>query len=161
MVGSVVRGAAGGLPMWRSGVSGRTLSGSPACGTGSDPGWEGDGTVCKVTFVSAEGEEMEVEGENGQHLLAIAHDNGIDLEGACEASLACSTCHVIVDEEYFDKLEYPEEEEEDMLDLAFGLTETSRLGCQIVMAPEIDGIRVTLPAATRNFAVDGYVPQPH
>ncbi|KHG12350.1 fdxB [Gossypium arboreum] len=81
---------------------------------------------------------------------------------ACEGSLACSTCHVIVmDMEYYNKLEDPTDEENDMLDLAFGLTETSRLGCQIVASPELDGIRLAIPAATRNFAVDGYVPKPH
>ncbi|PPD91211.1 hypothetical protein GOBAR_DD11851 [Gossypium barbadense] len=78
------------------------------------------------------------------------------LSGACEGSLACSTCHVIVmDMEYYNKLEDPTDEENDMLDLAFGLTETSRLGCQIVASPELDGIRLAIPAATRNFAVDG------
>lgn len=99
-------------------------------------------------------------GEMGQHLLAIAHENGIDLEGACEASLACSTCHVIVQEDFYGKLATPKDEEEDMLDLAFGLTDTSRLGCQIFMRPEIDGIRVTIPAATRNFTVETFVPKP-
>ncbi|KAA3477400.1 fdxB [Gossypium australe] len=75
---------------------------------------------------------------------------------ACEGSLACSTCHVIVmDMEYYNKLEDPADEKNDMLDLAFGLTETFRLGCQIVASPELDGIRLAIPAATRNFAVDG------
>ncbi|KAB5573109.1 hypothetical protein DKX38_000303 [Salix brachista] len=82
--------------------------------------------------------------------------------GACEGSLACSTCHVIVmDMEYFNKLEDPADEENDMLDLAFGLTETSRLGCQVIAKPELDGMRLAIPAATRNFAVDGYIPKPH
>ena len=71
-------------------------------------------------------------------------------KGACEGSLACSTCHVIVDPAWFKKLESPTEDEEDMLDLAFGLTQTSRLGCQIVMTDELDGLVVKLPAATRN-----------
>ncbi|KAK0595511.1 hypothetical protein LWI29_007384 [Acer saccharum] len=85
-----------------------------------------------------------------------------DEDGACEGSLACSTCHVIVmDMDYYNKLEDPTDEENDMLDLAFGLTESSRLGCQIVAKPELDGIRVAIPAATRNFAVDGFVPKPH
>ncbi|KAK8597637.1 hypothetical protein V6N13_095037 [Hibiscus sabdariffa] len=57
--------------------------------------------------------------------------------------------------------EDPADEENDMLDLAFGLTETSRLGCQIVASPELDGIRLAIPSATRNFAVDGYVAKPH
>lgn len=98
----------------------------------------------------------------GENLLEAAHDNNVDLEGACEGSLACSTCHVIVeDEEMFDKLPEPEDDENDMLDLAYGLKETSRLGCQIIAAPELDGLRVRIPSATRNFAVDGYVPKPH
>ncbi|KAI3710198.1 hypothetical protein L2E82_39972 [Cichorium intybus] len=81
---------------------------------------------------------------------------------ACEGSLACSTCHVIVmDVEQYNKLEDPTDEENDMLDLAFGLTETSRLGCQVIAKPELDGLRLALPAATRNFAVDGYKPKPH
>uniref|UniRef100_A0A803NTA3 2Fe-2S ferredoxin-type domain-containing protein n=1 Tax=Cannabis sativa TaxID=3483 RepID=A0A803NTA3_CANSA len=83
-------------------------------------------------------------------------------DGACEGSLACSTCHVIVmDMEYYNKLEEPTDEENDMLDLAFALTETSRLGCQVIAKPELDGVRLAIPAATRNFAVDGYVPKPH
>lgn len=80
-----------------------------------------------ITFVNADGSEKEVDAPNGLSVLEIAHKNGIDLEGACEGSLACSTCHVIVDEDWFDKLEEPTEEEEDMLDLAFGLQQTSRL----------------------------------
>ncbi|RXH76094.1 hypothetical protein DVH24_018982 [Malus domestica] len=66
-----------------------------------------------------------------------------------------------LDVDYYNKLEDPIDEENDMLDLAFGLTETSRLGCQVIAKPELDGIRLAIPAATRNFAVDGYVPKPH
>ena len=102
-----------------------------------------------------------MEGKVGQHLLEIAHENEIDLEGACEASLACSTCHVILEDTVFDTLEEPEEEEEDLLDLAFGLTHTSRLGCQVFLTKEMEGMRVMLPTATRNFYVDGHVPKPH
>ena len=75
----------------------------------------------------------------------------MDIEGACEGSLACSTCHVIVDAKWYGKLAEATEDEEDMLDLAFGLTETSRLGCQIVMSPALDGLEVSLPKATRNM----------
>ncbi|KAF3513834.1 hypothetical protein F2Q69_00009286 [Brassica cretica] len=67
----------------------------------------------------------------------------------------------IKDTEYYNKLEEPTDEENDMLDLAFALTETSRLGCQVIAKPEIDGIRLAIPSATRNFAVDGFVPKPH
>ena len=98
----------------------------------------------------------------GTNLLEAAHANNVDLEGACECSLACSTCHVVVeDPEIFKKLPEPTDDENDMLDLAFGLTETSRLGCQVVAENEIDGISVRIPGATRNFAVDGHVPKPH
>lgn len=108
----------------------------------------------KMTFITPEGERKEVEAPNGLSVLEIAHRNDIDLEGACEGSLACSTCHVVVDESWFDKLGEPTEDEEDMLDLAFALTHTSRLGCQIKMSDELDGLVVTLPSATRNMMLD-------
>ncbi|XP_035815276.1 adrenodoxin-like protein 2, mitochondrial isoform X5 [Zea mays] len=115
-----------------------------------------------VTFVNKDGSEKTIRVPVGMSMLEAAHENDIELEGACEGSLACSTCHVIVmDVNYYNKLEDPADEENDMLDLAFGLTETSRLGCQVIAKPELDGIRLALPVATRNFAVDGYVPKPH
>ncbi|KIH59659.1 2Fe-2S iron-sulfur cluster binding domain protein [Ancylostoma duodenale] len=85
----------------------------------------------------------------------------IELEGACEASCACSTCHVYVDQAYYDKLDEPKEEEDDMLDQAPALRHNSRLGCQITLRKDLDGITVSLPPITRNFYVDGHVPQPH
>ena len=115
----------------------------------------------RVIFTTAEGETIHVKAEEGDSILNVAHANNIDLEGACEGSLACSTCHVIVAPDFYKKLEEPSDEENDMLDLAFGLTETSRLGCQIVLSKELDGIHVRLPSATRNMAVDGYKPKPH
>ncbi|VVB12241.1 unnamed protein product [Arabis nemorensis] len=115
-----------------------------------------------VIFVDKDGEEIHVKVPIGMNILEAAHENDIELEGACEGSLACSTCHVIVmDTEYYNKLEEPTDEENDMLDLAFGLTETSRLGCQVIAKPELDGVRLAIPSATRNFAVDGFVPKPH
>ncbi|OAY65196.1 adrenodoxin-like protein 2, mitochondrial [Ananas comosus] len=115
-----------------------------------------------VTFVDKDGEETQIKVPIGMSMLEAAHENDIELEGACEGSLACSTCHIIItDVAYYNKLEDPTDEENDMLDLAFGLSETSRLGCQIIAKPELDGIRLALPVATRNFAVDGYVPKPH
>jgi ferredoxin, 2Fe-2S len=104
----------------------------------------------KMTFVERDGARREVDAPIGLSVLEIAHRHGVDIEGACEGSLACSTCHVIVDADWFRKLEQPTEDEEDMLDLAFGLTQTSRLGCQIVMTEDLDGLVVKLPAATRN-----------
>ena len=108
----------------------------------------------KMVFIEKNGNRKEVDAPLGLSVLEIAHRNHIDLEGACEGSLACSTCHVIVDEAWYDKLKPAEEGEEDMLDLAFGLTHTSRLGCQIKITEELDGLTVRLPAATRNMMVD-------
>ena len=104
----------------------------------------------KLTFIERNGEKREVDAPNGLSVMEVAHKYGVDIEGACEGSLACSTCHVIVDPSWFDKLAQPSEDEEDMLDLAFGLEKTSRLGCQIVMSDELDGLIVKLPSATRN-----------
>lgn len=104
----------------------------------------------KMTFIERDGTRKEVESPAGYSVLEIAHKHGVDIEGACEGSLACSTCHVIVDAEWYAKLAQPTEDEEDMLDLAFGLTATSRLGCQIVLTDALDGLVVKLPSATRN-----------
>ena len=105
----------------------------------------------RVTFIERDGRRCEVDAPLGLSLLEIAHKNGIDIEGACEGSLACSTCHVIVDPEWYDLLKEASEDEEDMLDLAFGLTATSRLGCQIIITEELDGLIVRLPSTTRNM----------
>ncbi|KAM0167809.1 hypothetical protein ACHAQE_000200 [Botrytis cinerea] len=79
------------------------------------------------------------------------------MEGACGGSCSCSTCHVIVeDEAFYDKMNEPDDDENDMLDLAFGLRETSRLGCQIVMSKEMDGLRVRLPSMTRNLQASDF-----
>ena len=105
----------------------------------------------KITFIDTEGTRREVDAPIGLSVLEIAHKNDIDLEGACEGSLACSTCHVIVEQEWYDLLSDASEDEEDMLDLAFGLTKTSRLGCQIIMSEELDGLTLKLPSGTRNM----------
>ncbi|RUP42044.1 MAG: 2Fe-2S iron-sulfur cluster binding domain-containing protein [Acinetobacter sp.] len=109
-------------------------------------------TVEKIKIIFIENEkETEVEALVGLSILEVAHHNGIDLEGACEGSLACATCHVILEKDIYNKLDEPEEAEEDMLDLAFGLTHTSRLGCQIILTKELDGMRVIVPSSTRNI----------
>ena len=158
--------------------------------------------VCRVRFsyIAKDGSEIPVVAKVGQNLLRVAQRNDVELEGACECivthrnvrlsgeilgwclgecSIACSTCHVILEPEVYDVLEEPTEDEEDMLDMAFGLTETyvfirsvavrlitelcarSRLGCQVLVQEEMEGMKVVLPKATRNFYVDGHVPQPH
>ncbi len=106
----------------------------------------------KIVFLSPDGSQRwDIAYTPGQTVLEVAHQHDIDLEGACEGSLACSTCHVVVDPGWFRKLGEPSEDEEDMLDLAFGLTKTSRLGCQITLTEELDGLTVTLPSATNNM----------
>lgn len=106
----------------------------------------------KIIFIT-KGEKKEFNVPVGTTVLEAAHNNDISLEGACEGSLACSTCHVVVEKEFFDKLEAPTEDEEDMLDLAFGLTPTSRLGCQIIMTKELDGLTLVVPDETRNISI--------
>ncbi|MBL0318081.1 MAG: ferredoxin family 2Fe-2S iron-sulfur cluster binding protein [Alphaproteobacteria bacterium] len=107
----------------------------------------------RITFVLKDGIEKTIDAPVGLSVLEVAHQHHIDLEGACEGSLACSTCHVVVDEKWYDKLDTASDEEEDMLDLAFGLTHTSRLGCQIRLTDALDGMKVFLPSATRNMMV--------
>jgi 2Fe-2S ferredoxin len=104
-----------------------------------------------INFI-VKGKVVKLDVPVGTTILEAAHNNDVDLEGACEGSLACSTCHVIVDDAYFNKLSEPSEDEEDMLDLAFGLTKTSRLGCQIVLNKDLDGITVEIPDETRNLS---------
>ncbi|CAO3352215.1 2Fe-2S ferredoxin [Azospirillum sp. TSH100] len=104
----------------------------------------------KMTFIETDGTRREVDAPLGLSVLEIAHKNSLDLEGACEGSLACSTCHVVIEPEWFDVLPDAQEDEEDMLDLAFGLTKTSRLGCQIIMTEELDGLVVRLPGGSNN-----------
>ncbi|MBF0887331.1 MULTISPECIES: ferredoxin family 2Fe-2S iron-sulfur cluster binding protein [Gluconobacter] len=101
----------------------------------------------KMTFIERDGTRRDVDAPVGLSVLEIAHKHDIDLEGACEGSLACATCHVVVDPDWAAKLSQPTDDEEDMLDLAFGLEKTSRLGCQIVMTDALDGLTVRLPKA--------------
>jgi 2Fe-2S ferredoxin len=107
-----------------------------------------------MTFIEPDGTRREVDAPLGLSIMEVAHRHDIDIEGACGGSLSCSTCHVIVDPAWFGKLPAPDEEEEDMLDLAFGLTRTSRLCCQLIISEELDGITVTLPEETHNFLLD-------
>ena len=105
----------------------------------------------KMIFIEPDDTRHEVEAPIGLSVLEIAHLHGFDLEGVCEGSMACSTCHVIVDSEWYDLLPEASEDEEDMLDLAFGLRPTSRLGCQLIMREEFDGLTVRLPGGANNL----------
>jgi 2Fe-2S ferredoxin len=104
-----------------------------------------------MTFIQRDGTRREVQAPVGMSVMEIAKRFGVDIEGACDGTLACGTCHVIVEPEWYGVLAAASEDEEDMLDLAYGLTKTSRLGCQIVMTEELDGLTVRLPTETRNM----------
>ncbi|WWD19377.1 hypothetical protein CI109_103837 [Kwoniella shandongensis] len=120
------------------------------------------GTGIKITFQDSKGNDVKtIEGNEGDDLLSLAHEYDVDLEGACEGSVACSTCHVIISPEHYDLLPEPDDEENDMLDLAFGLEDTSRLGCQVKLSKELDGMVAKLPSATRNMYVDGAKARTH
>ena len=106
----------------------------------------------KVTFLTSEGERVDAQGEPGDSLLRVAQAAGMPLEGTCEGQMACSTCHVVVDKDWFDRLPDASEEEEDMLDLAAGVRRTSRLSCQIVLAEELDGLTVAIPAESHDMS---------
>jgi len=105
----------------------------------------------KITFVERDGTHRQIDAPAGQTLLEIAWANDLDIEGACEGSMACSTCHVIVEPDWFDRVPAASEDEEDMLDLAYGLQKTSRLGCQIKLTDALDGLVVRLPKDVRNM----------
>ncbi|XP_030156169.1 ferredoxin-2, mitochondrial isoform X1 [Lynx canadensis] len=143
------------------GRSPNRFSGSHPAGEEEAGGPERPGDVVNVVFVDRSGHRIPVSGRVGDNVLHLAQRHGVDLEGACEASLACSTCHVYVSEDHLDLLPPPDEREDDMLDMAPLLQENSRLGCQIVLTPELEGAEFTLPKITRNFYVDGHVPKPH
>ena len=107
----------------------------------------------KVFFITANNEKIEVDVKEGTTVLEAAHSNGVPLEGACEGSLACSTCHVIMEKPMYDSLPEASEDEEDMLDMAFALTPTSRLGCQVHITKNLEGATFRIPSKTRNEKV--------
>ncbi|KAK2744778.1 hypothetical protein FQN55_006534 [Onygenales sp. PD_40] len=134
----------------------RRFSSTPVASHGHlDPPKPGE--ELNITFIDKEGEEHHFQVSKGDNLLDIAQANDLEMEGACGGSCACSTCHVIVeDADLYDKMEEPDDDENDMLDLAFGLTETSRLGCQVKMTKELDGLVVRLPSMTRNMQASDF-----
>ncbi|MFZ1743945.1 MAG: 2Fe-2S iron-sulfur cluster-binding protein [Pontixanthobacter sp.] len=107
--------------------------------------------VC-VRFISAEGDITEVEAEAGASLLSVGQAAGMPLEGTCEGQMACSTCHVIVEPDWFDRLPEAIEDEEDMLDLAYAVERTSRLSCQIIVTEALDGLTVKVPRDSHDMS---------
>ncbi len=108
--------------------------------------------MIRVRFLSSDGAcATEALTPPGTRLLDVAQAKDQPLEGTCEGQMACSTCHVIVDAAWFDRLPRAIEMEEDMLDLAAHATRTSRLACQIVVTADLDGLTVRLPGESRNM----------
>ena len=107
--------------------------------------------MLRITFITANGERIAAEAADGDSLLDVAQIADMPLEGTCEGQMACSTCHVIVGKDWFDKLPPASEDEEDMLDLAAGVTRTSRLACQITLTAALDGLEVRIPGESRNM----------
>lgn len=107
--------------------------------------------MVKVTFITANGDRVEATAEAGQRLLEVAQLADQPLEGTCEGQMACSTCHVIVAKDWFAKLPRASDDEEDMLDLAAGVTRTSRLACQIELTDALDGLEVRIPGESRDM----------
>ena len=106
----------------------------------------------KVTFIESTGERVEAEAQSGDVLLRVGQAAGMPLEGTCEGQMACSTCHVLVAKEWFARLPEASEDEEDMLDLAYGVRPTSRLSCQITLTDALDGLEVTIPADAHDMS---------
>mmetsp|Transcript_5331 Transcript_5331/g.11696 ORF Transcript_5331/g.11696 Transcript_5331/m.11696 type:complete len:185 (+) Transcript_5331:132-686(+) len=134
--------------------------------------WHGDGPgpdapTVNITFINPDDSHTTITARVGETLLQTSHRTGIEMEGACEGVCACSTCHIILEQGMYDELLDDmedgalSEDEEDMLDMAFGLSQTSRLGCQITVKENMEGATFSLPKATRNFYVDGHKPTPH
>ena len=107
--------------------------------------------MIRVSFTDPRGTVVEAEAEPGDNLLRLGQAKGLPLEGTCEGQMACSTCHVIVARDWFDRLPEASEEEEDMLDLAAGVQRHSRLSCQIVLSGELDGLEVAIPPESHDM----------
>ncbi len=107
--------------------------------------------MVRVTFITQHGERVEAQAKDGDILLDVAQAADLPLEGTCEGQMACSTCHVIIGRDWFGKLPPATEDEEDMLDLAAGVSRTSRLSCQIELTGELDGLEIQIPGESRNM----------
>lgn len=104
-----------------------------------------------ITFIDPRGKPVSAAAEPGDSLLRVGQAAGLPLEGTCEGQMACSTCHVIVAPEWFDRLPAAAEEEEDMLDFAAGARRTSRLSCQIELTAAMDGLTVSVPSESNDL----------
>ncbi|XP_071990353.1 adrenodoxin, mitochondrial [Engystomops pustulosus] len=132
----------------RSGISALQRAAGRSLGPGAARLYSSENKV-KITFINRDGDSIVAEGKVGESLLDLVVEKNLDIDGfgACEGTLACSTCHLIFEDHIFQQLGPVTDEEMDMLDLAYGLTETSRLGCQICLQPFMNGMTVRVPEA--------------
>ncbi len=101
----------------------------------------------KIFLTDLEGVRHEVDAVAGWRVMEIIRDHGFPIKAECGGACSCATCHVYVDEKWLDKVDPKSDEEEYMLDEAYDLRENSRLSCQIIMSPELDGLELTLGAS--------------
>ncbi|XP_009978223.1 PREDICTED: adrenodoxin-like [Tauraco erythrolophus] len=111
------------------------------------PGESSSADQVTVHFINRNGEQLTATAKEGESLLEVVVNQNLAIDGfgACEGTLACSTCHLIFEKDTFQKLDAISDEELDMLDLAYGLTETSRLGCQVHIKKSMNGLTVRVP----------------
>lgn len=102
----------------------------------------------RLTVVEPDGEEQVVDAKLGNTMLEVAVEHDLDVEGACDGTLACSTCHMIFEPHIYKDLPTKEEEEDDMLDLAVNVEDTSRLGCQVRVTEAFEGTTIRVPHDT-------------
>ena len=101
--------------------------------------------MTNINFKLRNGKIQKIDAEDGLTLMEVARDNDLGIEGTCGGSISCCTCHVVIDKDWFNKVGPANPDEEDMLDLAMDLQATSRLGCQIEVNKELDGLIVNIP----------------
>ncbi|MEM8915484.1 MAG: 2Fe-2S iron-sulfur cluster-binding protein [Pseudomonadota bacterium] len=101
----------------------------------------------RITFINPDGSQIEADGKIGESVMEVATRSGVDIEAACEGSLACATCHLVADQAWHEKVGAPSDDEEDMLDMAFNVTDGSRLSCQIEVTEGLDGLVMHVPEA--------------
>ena len=98
----------------------------------------------KIIVTDRDGNKQILEGDNNSTLMEIIRDQGLDIDAACGGCCACATCHVYINEKWFDKINPKDDDEESMLDQAFDIKNTSRLSCQIPLSEDLDGIELEL-----------------
>jgi len=103
--------------------------------------------MSKITYIDSNGNSKTIDVENGLSVMEGAIQNNIPgIDADCGGGMACATCHVYVKEEWLNKLDKPEDAEQDMIDMAFEPKKNSRLSCQLIVSDELDGLVVTTPS---------------